>query len=62
MEWGAGVKQPGSAECGTLLDIGQDKPWETLARAFSVSQPRDQIQTTDACQGFCEVHSAWKNL
>lgn len=39
MEGGAGVKQPGSAECGTLLDIGQDQPWEMLAIVFSMLQP-----------------------
>lgn len=38
---GAGVKQPGSAECGALLGIGQDQPLETLARAFSMLQPWD---------------------
>lgn len=41
MEWGAGFKQPGSAESGALLDIGQDKPWETPAKAFSTLQPHD---------------------
>lgn len=33
--------QAASAECGALLDIGQDKTWDTLARAFSMEQPLD---------------------